>query len=192
MAYGLDLEGMKAVIFAKESTRLQGKHLLSLCGKPMIQRIGDILTASNRFDEVVVYSKYPSLQIRRLKVKKDDSTGSILDSIIAAIKEFNEFLAVAGDMPLIDDEIISRILDNYDGVPVAPVTKGGRIEPLFSVYNDSILGRMERYSKENRRIFPFLIVNFQMIKLDQEESKKMFNVNTEEDYLNVKRLLSCE
>lgn len=182
---------MKAVIFVKMSERLPGKHMLDICGKPMIKRINDILVESGQFEDVIVYSKYPSLEVRGIEIVKDQSIDSILDSIIEAITEFREFLAVAGDIPLLDNQIILKVLNNYRGHPIAPVSYDGNIEPLFAIYNDSMLEKIKEYSKNNKKIFPFLERNFGLIRLDQKESEKLLNINTKKDYETARKLLGC-
>lgn len=182
---------MRAVIFVKESIRLPGKHLLQICGEPMLERIYRILNETRFFEDVIVYSKYPKLEVKGLKIERDRSEGVLIDSIISAIENFGEFLAVGGDMPLIDTEVVSRLLDKYDGRPVAAMDFNGVLEPLFAIYNNTIYDKILEYSRNNRQIFPFLMQEFGLVTMSEEQSARLFNVNTERDFEEAKEAVIC-
>jgi molybdopterin-guanine dinucleotide biosynthesis protein A len=182
---------LRAVIFVKESVRLPGKHMLEICGEPMLARIYRVLKETGYFEEVVVYSKYRRLELKGLRIERDRTEGVLIDSIISAIENFGEFIAVGGDMPLIDKEVVSKLLDKYDGRPVAAVDCNGILEPLFAIYNNRIYDNILEYSRNNRQIFPFLMKEFSLITMSEEQSAKLFNVNTEKDFEEAREVISC-
>jgi molybdopterin-guanine dinucleotide biosynthesis protein A len=182
---------MKAVIFAKPSERLPGKHLMDICGQPMIKMIYNIFVDSSFFEDVVIYSKYESLDISGVNIVKDHSKGTIIDSLISALREFKEFFAVAGDIPLVDREIIEKIMIKYNGFPIAPINTDGIIEPLFAIYNNSILDEMVTHSQKDKRIFSFLERKFILVRLEPIDSVKLYNINTLQDYIDAKKKIRC-
>lgn len=182
---------MKAVIFVKESERLPGKHLFKICGEPMLARIYRTLKGTKFFDEVIVYSKYRNLELEGIKIERDLTEGVLIDSIISAIKSFGEFFAVGGDLPLMDVEVISKLLENYDGRPLAAVSFYGIVEPLFAIYNEGIYHNILEFSRKDRKIFTFIGREFRLIKMNEEESKKLFNVNTKEDFEEAREIARC-
>ncbi len=182
---------MKAVIFVKESERLEHKHLLEICGEAMLSRVDRILKETRLFEEVIVFSKYERLQLKNLRVVNDSTEGTLIDSITNALEKFNVFLAVGGDLPLIDIEVVRTILEAYGGKPVAAVDADGIVEPLFAVYNHSILDSLVEFSKQNRNIFPFITESFDLVHLNETQSRKLLNVNTNEDYDTANKMIKC-
>ena len=182
---------MKAVIFVKESERLEHKHLLEICGEAMLSRVNRILKETGLFEDVLVFSKYERLQLTNIKVVNDSTEGILIDSIAKALETFNVFLAVGGDLPLIDFEVIHTVLEAYEGKPVAAVDVDGIVEPLFAIYNQSILDSLLKFSKQNRNIFPFITERFHLVHLNETQSEKLFNVNTKEDYETANRMIKC-
>ncbi len=182
---------MKALIFVKPSERLPSKHLAILCGEPMYRRISRTLGETEYFESVTLFSKYEGVEFEGISVVRDDSQGVLIDSILRAIEIFGEFLAVGGDMPMIDSKLVSRLMKSYKGVPVAAVDYEGNIEPLFAVYNKSVLQSLLLHSKVNKRIFPFLEKEFKLVKFDEHESTGLFNVNTKDDLAKARKLMNC-
>ncbi|MEM3810408.1 MAG: NTP transferase domain-containing protein, partial [Thermoplasmatales archaeon] len=159
---------MIAIIFAKPSTRLPGKHLLQICGEPMISRIYRVLSSCRFFDDVIVYSKYQELPLVGVKIIKDLSSGVLLDALISALESFGEFLAVGGDMPYLMCRTVSLLTNSYDGRPIAAADSSGFPQPLFAIYNRSIYEELKAYSLHEKRIYPFLRKYFKIINLDEE------------------------
>ncbi|MEM0134676.1 MAG: NTP transferase domain-containing protein [Thermoplasmatales archaeon] len=182
---------MKAVIFVKQSERLPGKHLMTICGEPIIKRIYDTLERTSLFEDVVIYSKYPDLEVGGCKIEQDNTVGTLLDSILSAIVIFGEFLAVGGDLPLLDSEIISKIVLNYHGNPVAAVDYEGIVEPLLAIYNKLVYEELLKFSMQSKKIFEFVGKQFELIELDEASSSKLLNVNTLKDLNNARRLIHC-
>ncbi|MGC8645763.1 MAG: molybdenum cofactor guanylyltransferase [Thermoplasmata archaeon] len=181
-----------ALIFAKESERLPGKHLLEVCGEPMLARIYRILNSCNLFEDVLVYSKYKDLPLKGLNVMKDVTSGVLIDSILSAIDLFGEFLAIGGDMPCINCTLISKFLGEYEGVPIAAKDSTGFPQPLFAVYNRTIYENFRKHALEDRRIYPFLIENFRLEPLSEKESMMLMSVNRRDDLILARKCAGCE
>ena len=182
---------MKAVLFAKPSQRLQGKHLMDFCGEPMIKSIFRTLESTGLFERVIILSKYDNLVIEGCRVEKDESEGSLINSLVDSIKILDEFIAVGGDMPLLDAGIVENLVRQYHGRPVAAVNSDGLIEPLFAIYNASIFADLIEFSKKSRKIFPFVEERFELVRMNREQSAKLANVNTLEELNNARVQAGC-
>ncbi|MCL5874528.1 MAG: NTP transferase domain-containing protein [Candidatus Thermoplasmatota archaeon] len=182
---------MKAVIFVKQSQRLPGKHLMTICGEPMLSRIYRTLEHTGLFETVVVYSKYPDLALDGCLIERDPTTGTLIDSILDSIVKFGEFLAVGGDLPLLNSEVVSEFVLEYDGRPLAAVNSEGTIEPLFAIYNRRIYGELLESSKHSKQIFTFVKERFHLIQINEERSRSLFNVNTLEDLEKARNIADC-
>src|SRR5438874_127539 len=91
------------------STRLPGKPLVSLAGKPMIQRVYERAKLAQRVDRVVVATDDERIlkavegfggEARMTRV--DHRTGTERVAEVAAHEEGEVFLNVQGDEPLLD------------------------------------------------------------------------------------------
>jgi len=123
--------------------------------------------------------------------RKDDSEGTLINSLIYSINILGEFVAVGGDMPLLDSLIIKDLLNRYKSRPVAAISSDGLIEPLFAIYNESIFHDLLEFSKKNRQIFPFVKERFELVTMSQEQSRKLTNVNTLEELNNARMQAGC-
>ncbi|MEM0141375.1 MAG: NTP transferase domain-containing protein [Thermoplasmatales archaeon] len=182
---------MRALIFAKPSTRLPGKHLIDICGEPMILRIHKILDGCRFFDSIIIYSKYEDIWVPGLETIRDRSTGTLLDSLISALELYDEFFAIGGDMPYVECKTISMLISNYTGKPVTVSDSHGFLQPLFAIYNRSIYRELKEHSTHDKRIYPFLSKNFSVITLGPEDSETLLSINTEEDLNEARRRLRC-
>ena len=182
---------MKAVLFAKPSKRLPGKHLMDFCAEPMIKRIFRTLESTGLFERVIILSKYDNLGIEGCRVEKDESKGTLINSLVDSIKILEEFIAVGGDMPLLDADIIENLVGHYHGRPVAAANSDGLIEPLFAIYNASIFADLLEFSKKSRKISPFVEERFELVRMDPEQSAKLANVNTLEELNNARLQAGC-
>jgi 3-deoxy-manno-octulosonate cytidylyltransferase (CMP-KDO synthetase) len=112
----------KVVIPARyASSRLPGKPLVDLCGKPMIMRVAEQALASGA-EEVVVATDHADIEtviqaralprLRAMMTRADHASGTDRLAEIAAKSGWEEKTAVVnvqGDEPLIAPEIIARI-----------------------------------------------------------------------------------
>src|SRR5215472_11120915 len=91
------------------STRLRGKPLLSLAGKPMIQRVYERAKMAGRADRVVVATDDERIMKavegfggEARMTRADHRTGTERVAEVAAHEEAEVFVNVQGDEPLLD------------------------------------------------------------------------------------------
>lgn len=157
----------------------------------MVKRIYDTLNLSGIFEQTVIYSKYQNLMLENCIVERDTTEGTLLDSIISAIGRYGEFLAIGGDMPLLNKEVLLALLSQYRGEPLAAIGSNGTVEPLLAVYNRSIYDDLLSFSLQSKRIFAFIEKRFRLVRVDQNFEDRLLNVNTEEDLEIARRLVDC-
>ncbi len=180
---------MIAIIFAKNSERLKDKHNMEICGETMINRISRILYESKIFDRIILFTKNHSLKCSYCSIIYDDTGGILIDSILHCIKTYNEFLAVGGDMPLIDYNIIDNLIKSYNKKMIA-YKNGNYYETLFSIYNMSVYSSLKNYRDSgNESISKFMsLYNTDYIEVN---TLKLKSVNYYDDLLMVRKYLNC-
>ncbi len=180
---------MIAVIFAKRSIRLPAKHHIMICGEEMIDRVSRILYESKIFDRIILYTKDETINSRYCEVVIDHSNGILINSVIECLKIYSEFLAIGGDMPLIDYDLLKIIIDAYDKRPVS-LSSYGIIQPLLSLYNNLILNSLNSYIMSGgTSLYKFILNNdFKIINVN---TFKTMSVNTSIDLIKIKRYLGC-
>ena len=72
---------MIAIIFAKNSQRLQNKHNMEICGEKMIDRISRTLSETGRFCNIILFTKNFSLKSNFAVTEEDNTNGILFDSI---------------------------------------------------------------------------------------------------------------
>ncbi len=110
-----------AVIPARyASTRLPGKPLLDICGKPLIQRVWEIVSRVRGLDEVVVATDdariahaVESFGGRVCMTSPDCRSGSDRVREVAASLAADVYVNVQGDEPLLEPAAIERLLDVF-------------------------------------------------------------------------------
>ncbi len=135
---------MIAIIFAKKSQRLVGKHNMDICGERLIERVSRIVIESHLFKETVLFTKDSSLISKYCRIEIDRTDGILIDSILYCLEKHKEFLAVGGDMPYIDYSLIDNIIKKYSGTPITYIAEGF-YQPLFTVYNNKLYNPMNKY-----------------------------------------------
>jgi len=165
---------MKSIIIIPsrmESTRLPGKPMIKINGKPMIQRvweqainskIGDVYVACA---EKVVYDLITTLGGKAILTDPKIPTGT--DRIYQAflkIKNLNEFeyiINLQGDMPLIQSEIIKKVLypleNNYSIGTLATSLDNSEIEnpnvtKVEVEWINNNIGRAKNFFRLNHKI----------------------------------------
>lgn len=119
-----------AVIPARyASTRLAGKPLLDICGKPLIQRVWEIVSRARGLDEVVVATDdariahaVESFGGRVCMTSPECQSGSDRVREVAKSLDADLYVNVQGDEPLLEPAAIERLLDVFTedaGVQVA-------------------------------------------------------------------------
>ncbi|WP_300883089.1 3-deoxy-manno-octulosonate cytidylyltransferase [uncultured Desulfovibrio sp.] len=119
-----------AVIPARyASTRLPGKPLLDICGKPLIQRVWDIVSRARGLDDVVVATDDVRIADaverfggRVCMTSPECQSGSDRVREVAESLAADLYVNVQGDEPLLEPAAIERLLDVFTedaGVQVA-------------------------------------------------------------------------
>ncbi len=180
---------MIAVIFAKVSQRLPNKHMLNICGKPLILRVYEAALNSGLFEDVIIYSKNPNLNLN-VKIIPDNSQGVLIDAIESAIKIFGTIFALGGDMPFLDSEIIRKIHGNYQNNTVYGMNAESFPEPLLAIYQEGSYINIEKFKQTSRSISAYLKQYGKAIPL-KEDSWKARSINLAEDYNNALKILGC-
>ena len=102
------------------STRLPGKPLLDICGKPLIQRVWDVVTQVHNINEIIVATD----DVRIAKVVQDFGGRAMMTSAdcqsgsdrvreVAQTVEADVYVNVQGDEPLLKHSAIEKLLDVF-------------------------------------------------------------------------------
>lgn len=101
-----------------QSSRLPGKPLADICGKPMIWWVYQNAKKNARLDEVYVatddarvVNKCKELNINCLLTSSKHPTGSDRVSEVARKIEGDIFVTIQGDEPLLEEENINKVID---------------------------------------------------------------------------------
>jgi len=157
---------MKAYIPVKTSERLPGKHLMKICGRPMLDIVREKLS---QIGEVVILSKlnipFPY---------EYDHSENIMELVYGLSMTNDSFMIVAGDMPFFTPKDLNIILSAFSGKSIVPVHNNGRMEPLFAIYS----GRLEMGTnlRDMLRRSGFVGIDAGLFS-----KNAFFNVNTQSD-----------
>ena len=180
---------MIAIIFAKNSQRLQNKHNMEICREKMIDRISRILSETGRFSNIILFTKNFSLKSKFAVTEEDNTDGILFDSILYCIERYHEFLAIGGDMPYIDKESIENILDNYKGNSVAYMSDNF-YQPLFAIYSTDVEQPMLKYRKNGKGSIRKFMNEYSMLYIEGDQ-EKLKSINTEKDLIEARKNLRC-
>ena len=180
---------MIAIIFAKNSQRLQNKHNMEICGEKMVDRISGILSETGRFNNIILFTKNFSLRAKFAVTEEDNTDGILFDSIIYCLEKYHEFLAIGGDMPYIDTESIENILDNYKGNSLAYMSDNF-YQPLFAIYSMNVEQPMLKYRKKGNGSIRKFMDEYHMPFIDGHQ-EKLRSINTVEDLIEARKRLRC-
>lgn len=111
------------------STRLAGKPLISLCGKPMIQRVYERAKLAQCVSEVIVATDDERI-VKAVEgfggaarmTRTDHRTGTERVAEVAAHVEGNVFVNVQGDEPLLDPAAVDKAIDALLEEPQAAIS----------------------------------------------------------------------
>jgi molybdopterin-guanine dinucleotide biosynthesis protein A len=192
-----DITGV--ILAGGASKRFNGvvKSRIEIGGKPIISRITD--TFHDLFDEIIIvtnspdeYSEYSGCRITGDIFMNKGPLGGIHAAM--AISENEAFFIVAGDMPLLDRELIIRQIDFFSQQTcdiLIPVV-GNYIEPLHGIYRKSILNNLVEYLKgDNDYAIREFFKKAEMLyfKVGDSETRSFTNINYPSDIDIVKRML---
>ena len=113
------------------SSRLPGKPLKDICGKPMIQHVYERAQESQRLDTVVVATDdqrivdaVKAFGGEAMMTSLDHQTGSDRIAEVARAYDCDIVVNIQGDEPLIMPEIIDEIIDALIDTPEVPMATG--------------------------------------------------------------------
>lgn len=183
------------------NTRFKGdiKSKLVIGGIPIIERIID--TIRDIFDEIIIvtnnpeeFSGYVSYKITGDHFLKAGPLGGIHAALKASGKE--AVFVFAGDMPLLDNKLIKKQIEIYNSgtYKILVPRINGNIEPLHSIYNNSLRKTLEEYLESTmdfavRDFFSLLKINYMDLEESQETKKAFININQPSDVLIVNQIL---
>lgn len=183
------------VIIAGGRSRRMGrdKLLLPLEGVPLIERVVGALT--DVVDELILALRPGQLQPHfqtalPLRTVRDPAPDlGPLGGLIAALSagDAAHYLAVAGDMPLLQPPLLAHLLTEARGHDVQAVVplNDGEPEPLCAVYRQDCLPVMQALVDEGRRSLRDLLARLQ-VRLVPEDELRPFDPGLA-SFLNVNR-----
>lgn len=145
-----------AIIAGGEAKRFNGqiKSNIVIAGKTIISRM--LEEVSGIFSEIIIVTNTPAefSNLPGVRLVPDHFRGiGPLGGIHAAIKASTSraVFTLAGDMPLISKEIIRAQIEMFEkSLPDAVIPRTGEyIEPLHSIYSNSVLDKLENYILRN-------------------------------------------
>lgn len=177
------------VILAGGSSRRMGrdKSMLPVQGTSLIQHI--LQQVETHFDEVIVSSNTPELhEFSGVRIVSDPEKGrGPLMGIYTALqvsRHLHNFV-IACDIPVVDVQLARHLLklaSDYDAV--IPRSESGFFEPLFAVYNRSLLEAMKQTLAQGRNKILHALETSQVLYVDLSElqAQSLMNLNTRDDY----------
>lgn len=183
------------------SKRFNGivKAKIVIDGKTIISRI--IETISDIFDEIIIVTNKPDefKEYRNYKIIGDQFLNKgPLGGIHSALKETDRkaLFVVAGDMPLLEKEIIIRQIDffNNNDCDILIPQINNNIEPLHGIYKKTIISILEEYLEgENdyaiREFFKKTDVRYMQFEGSEKHISAFTNINSPSDISVVKNFL---
>jgi molybdopterin-guanine dinucleotide biosynthesis protein A len=183
------------------SKRFNGKIKAKIIidGKTIISRIIEII--ENIFDEIFIVTNAPDefKEYNDCKIISDQFLNKgPLGGIHTAMKESEResLFVFAGDMPLLDREIIVRQIDFYSvnkcDILIPQIEQ--YIEPLHGIYKNTLLKLLEDYLEGDndyamREFFKKTDVRYFKIK-ESEMTRRVFtNINSPSDISTINNLL---
>lgn len=184
--YRIPLSATAIILAGGNSSRMEKeKSLLPVQGYPLIEYIYHQIKPG--FKEVIISAnnreKYAFLG---LPVVRDRIPGcGPLMGIASAMEVSGNTLnfVTACDIPEINLKFVLNMLElceNHDAV--IPISSEDFYEPLFAVYNKSMLPAMQNFLNEGGRKIRILFKEFNILYLPIENRQWLMNLNTIEDY----------
>jgi len=178
------------------------KSKIVIGGRTIISRI--IGTFDDIFDKILIVTNTPDeyIEYRNNRIVEDQFLfKGPLGGIHAALSksETDEIFVVAGDMPLLDKELILKQIDFFykNKCDILIPVFNDFIEPLHGIYCRSILTRLEEYLRdENDYSMREFFTKCNVLYFQTEETDKyrraFTNINSPLDVEAVERLLESE
>ncbi|WP_367173763.1 molybdopterin-guanine dinucleotide biosynthesis protein B [uncultured Clostridium sp.] len=166
------------------------KAFLDLDGKKFIECILDRLKGFKEIciscNDLSLYSEYKDRCRLILDEKKDIGP---ISGIYSALKtaSTDKIFVLAADMPFVEEDIINSICSINSKEDILVASLNGGVDPLFAVYNKSVLNTLEKLISSN---------NYRLRGLLEECSTSYFyinsenclrNINTVDEYISLKK-----
>lgn len=189
------------------STRLPGKVLKKVCGKPLLQYMLDRLSYLKHQGEIIVATTTKEIDdeivnlCNELKVSFfRGSEDDVLDRYYKCAKKYDASVIVrlTADCPLIDSQIVDEVIDYYlnnDFDFVSNVNPRSFPDGLdVEVFSLDVLEKAWKQSKhkdDREHVTPFIVNNFTVgnVKNNINLSKERWTVDYQEDFDFVKDIL---
>lgn len=198
MMAGENMKVSGVILAGGKSSRMGvDKSILPISkNKTMISNIVEIFT--DIFEEVIVVSnQLNKYEIDNIREASDIYLGAgPLGGIHAGlVTSSNDYIfVVACDMPFIETNLIEYLIEVGKGYDITVPIIANKIEPLFAVYSKNCKSYIEGLLKSNvykvKELFSLVKVNY----VDEQTLNKIvdienvfYNVNTPEDYNNIKK-----
>jgi molybdopterin-guanine dinucleotide biosynthesis protein A len=181
------MEHATAIIMAGgDSTRMKtDKTQLTVAGKPLVEHVLEQLRP--HFTEILISAKTAlSYQFPGIEVVPDERPAlGPLVGIVSALKtsRHDRNFVQACDIPETDMDLVREMLAAVSGHhAVTPRNPDGSCEPLFAVYDKSVLPIMEEMLARGQRSVHKVFGLCDAAYLDLPDDRKIMNLNTMEDY----------
>ncbi|MFZ5987159.1 MAG: cytidylyltransferase domain-containing protein [Bacillota bacterium] len=196
------------------STRLPGKVMLDICGKPVIQHVIERIRQSKELDEIII----ATTTLRQDDIIADEaqrngvrcfrgSEDDVLSRYYFAAKEndLDVVVRVTSDCPLIDPLVTGDIVkfykdNNYDIVTNACPDLTKRTYPRgldtevfsFRILEDAFNNARQKYQREH--VTPYIYENSKNIhyyKNNTDYSEYRWTLDTKEDFELISTIYRC-
>jgi len=172
------------------------KSFIKLGNKTIIEDIIDTLT--QMFDSIIVVAneqeKYSELKVSSVVrdiIPHKGPLGGIYTGLVNSDSIYN--FVVACDMPFIESQLISLLLNHIDGYDIIVPEYNGFIEPLYGIYSKNCINIILDHIKKNdlkvRNIFQKLKVKYVDCNRLPDAHNAFFNINTPKDLDQARRNL---
>lgn len=181
----------------KSSRMGEDKSLLTFNDKTLIAQIVETLKRVPAIKEIIIVSnesnKYNFTDIKEITdiYPSMGPLSGIHTSLVSA--KYDYCFITACDMPFLNNELVDYIIKQSAGFDIAIPLINDNLEPLCAVYSKNCLKNIENSLEKNIwQVFDF----YSQVKVNYLEESKIkmivdpeivfFNVNTPNDYRNIK------
>lgn len=192
------------------STRLPGKILKEIDGKPLLEYQIERLKKCKLIDELIIATttNEEDNQIEGFCLKNNiqsyrGSEQDVLARYYGAAREFNAdiIIRITSDCPIIDPDVVDEVIENYENSHFDYVSntlertypRGMDTEVFsFKVLEKAFNNAKEQYEREH--VTPYFYNNPSKFKLGNvfytsDESYHRWTVDTEEDYALIRNII---
>lgn len=199
---------VEAIIQARmSSTRLPGKVLMDLEGKPVLEHVVERVSACKYINEIIVATtnKKEDDAISKLckKIGVNIYRGSeedVLDRFYQAVKSFvpDHIVRITADCPLIDPEVIDSVIKlhlknnaDYSSNTLKETYPDGEDVEVFTFKALEKSWKSAKLRSEREHVTPYIRKNFSLFKLCNLEyrenlSNKRWTLDERRDYEYIK------